>query len=308
MLRLIDPHVVTRQPELRSDVLQTGAEGECLFFGDGRCELHAALGAEAKPRSCQRFPFGLTATPGGGRITTNHRCPCRTLGERPSVEADEVEPVLRDPAGRLRADTRVAAEVPWTARKRIPFDRWEATEHALRERLAGGEPAEDVLDAAPFPPLRHGDWRQVTAEMIDTEHEASAERGYATRFEVALGWFGETAQHELGVAAAGTRTTRAWEREFDRADGRSRGWQASEDAMIADWIADELWAMRWALLGPFSLARAELATRLKVVRGLSTRLRTAGARHERAVAEAVMIAEVTGTTSWWRELMHQMRA
>ena len=74
-------------------MLNTAADGGCLFLmSDQRCSVHAQLGPEAKPDGCRRFPLGLAATPVGGRITTDHRCPCRTMGDRPEIRPDDVEP------------------------------------------------------------------------------------------------------------------------------------------------------------------------------------------------------------------------
>ena len=39
-----------------------------------------AVWRRQKPVGCKRFPYGLLNTPDGGRVTTEHRCPCRTLG------------------------------------------------------------------------------------------------------------------------------------------------------------------------------------------------------------------------------------
>ena len=84
-LKLVSPGVIEPPSEEGFDepMLRTRGDGGCLFLGPDRCYLHAALGAEAKPAGCRRFPLGLTATPDGGRVTTRHRCPCRTLGRRP---------------------------------------------------------------------------------------------------------------------------------------------------------------------------------------------------------------------------------
>ena len=69
-------------------MLNTAADGGCVFLmADQRCSVHAQLGAEAKPDGCRRFPLGLAATPNGGRITTDHRCPCRTMGDRPEIRS-----------------------------------------------------------------------------------------------------------------------------------------------------------------------------------------------------------------------------
>ena len=82
-------------------MLNTAADGGCVFLmADQRCSVHAQRGAEAKPDGCRRFPLGLVATPNGGRITTDHRCPCRTMGDRPEIRPEDVESSISDGGSR----------------------------------------------------------------------------------------------------------------------------------------------------------------------------------------------------------------
>jgi hypothetical protein len=53
----------------------------------------------------------------------------------------------------------------------------------------------------------------------------------------------------------------------------------------------------------FDVARAELATRLHVVRYLVRRLRRLGVRADQAAAEAVMMAEMAGCTEHWPDVV-----
>ncbi|UCH29514.1 MAG: hypothetical protein JSV06_00405, partial [Myxococcales bacterium] len=57
----------------------------------------------------------------------------------------------------------------------------------------------------------------------------------------------------------------------------------------------------------FALARAELATRLAIAEDICARLRSAGARADRAAAEAVMMVEVAGESDYWTEVKDRMR-
>jgi len=99
-LDLIAPKSLIRHPDLNEWVFDTqpGGElaGQCVHRSKRGCELHAKHGAEAKPGGCMRFPFGLISTPDGGRITTEHRCPCRTLGDRPLIEPEDKAPIEPD--------------------------------------------------------------------------------------------------------------------------------------------------------------------------------------------------------------------
>jgi hypothetical protein len=121
-----------------------------------------------------------------------------------------------------------------------------------------------------------------------------------SRFGVALAWFAESV-----LARAGYRRTtnaRPWSDAFDRAEARSPS-PAEPAAMIADWIADSLWAMEWTTeIGSLALARAELATRLYIVRDVAKRIARAGVRADRATAEALMIADLVGDSAHWHEL------
>jgi hypothetical protein len=78
--------------------------------------------------------------------------------------------------------------------------------------------------------------------------------------------------------------------------------------MYADWIADELWMLRW--LGwevSFDVARAELVTRLALAEGLQRRLqRQARLRADQAVAEALMIVELATAGSVWPEALEDV--
>ena len=70
--------------------------------------------------------------------------------------------------------------------------------------------------------------------------------------------------------------------------------------MINDWVADELWMMRWLTWDcTFEVARKELATRVHLARWLAKRIEREGVREDQAAAEAVMIVELTGCSEVW---------
>jgi hypothetical protein len=105
-------------------VLAPRETGCCTFLAqDMRCEIHH-LGI--KPRSCARYPFLLAATPAGGRIGTDHRCPCRTMGERPPLRVEDAVASLIDRRGRLSADRRIEGRIAIEGRRRVSFARYEA--------------------------------------------------------------------------------------------------------------------------------------------------------------------------------------
>lgn len=261
----------------------------CLFLDDTLCTLHAKHGAEAKPVGCRRFPYGLVSTPFGGRITTEHRCTCRTLGERPPLSIEDADASLRDRSGRLEVDADAPLQVRLSHKKRVPFNVYAEIEAEILARLNAGEQAEQVLGARPLPELAEGGWANVAAEHIEARDDSAGGEAFA--------WFGDGLL-ELAAGHTPPKRTRPWRAAFERAVARP-GPTHSAEAVYNDWIADELWGFGWLDWGPFDVARAELATRLAVARILQRRIQSDGAREDQAAAEAVMICELISEGNEW---------
>ena len=104
--------------------------GTCIFLEENRCAVHEPLGGLLKPLACKQFPISLTATPAGGRITTEHKCPCRTLGERPALTVEDALPAVTQ-RGKLAPVARVGTTVPVTYERSVPFAEYRAEEAAL---------------------------------------------------------------------------------------------------------------------------------------------------------------------------------
>jgi Fe-S-cluster containining protein len=278
-------------------MLNTAADGGCVFLmSDQRCSVHAQLGPSAKPDGCRRFPLGLVATPLGGRITTEHRCPCRTMGDRPKIRPEDVEPSVSDGASRLIADRRIH-RIALSAKEALKFSDWQTLEADYLKRLGGREPLLAILDAEPFPALRRSSWDKQTEEFIGARD--------GSQFGVAMAWVGDTI-HALQTGRSPRPPGRPWADAFDRAQARSPKARTSRQ-VFGDWIADEVWSLKWAEAYDFALARAELATRLTIADDICARLRAAGARADRAAAEAVMMLEVVGESDFWTEVKDCMR-
>ena len=278
-------------------MLNTAADGGCVFLmSDQRCSVHAQLGPEAKPDGCRRFPLGLVATPVGGRITTEHRCPCRTMGERPEIQPEDVEASICDGGSRPIADRRIK-RIPLSAKKEIKFSDWEPMEAEYLDRLQGTEPLADVLDAKPFPALRGGSWNKQAQEFIDARD--------GSQFGVAMAWVGDTIA-AMQNGRSPRPPLRPWSAAFDRAEVRSPKARTSRE-VFGDWIADEVWSLKWAEDYDFGLARKEIATRLAIAEDICSRLQETGARADRAAAEAVMMLEVMGESDFWTEVKDCMR-
>ncbi|MBW2158649.1 MAG: YkgJ family cysteine cluster protein [Deltaproteobacteria bacterium] len=278
-------------------MLNTAADGGCVFLmADQRCSVHAQSGPEAKPDGCRRFPLGLAATPVGGRITTDHRCPCRTMGDRPEIRPEDVESSVSDGGSRPIADRRIK-HIPMSPNEELAFSDWEPIEAEYLKRLSGREALLDILDAEPFPALHGSSWDKQADEFIDARD--------GSQFGVAMAWVGDTIsalQNGRSPRAPG----RPWAAAFDRAQARSPKARTTRD-VFGDWIADEIWSLKWAEDYDFALGRQELATRLTIAEDICARLRDAGARADRAAAEAVMMVEVVGESDFWTEVKDCMR-
>jgi hypothetical protein len=278
-------------------MLKTAADGGCVYLmADQRCSVHAKLGADAKPDGCRRFPLGLVATPVGGRITTEHRCPCRTLGDRPEIRPEDVESSVSDGGKRPVADRRIN-RIPIGPKEKLKFSEWEPIEAGYLKRLRGREAILGILDAEPFPTLRGSSWDKQADEFI------AARDG--SQFGVAMAWVGDTIA-ALQNGRSPRPPGRPWAAAFDRAEARSPKAATSRE-VFGDWISDEIWSLKWAEDYDFSLARHELATRLTIAENICTRLRDSGLRADRAAAEAVMLVEVVGESDFWTEIKDCMR-
>ncbi len=277
-------------------VLRAGPTGACGFLeAGGRCAIHHA---PEKPRTCHRYPFLLVATPDGGRIGTDHRCPCRTMGARPVLDAATVEPSLRDARGRLESDRHVDADVPMALGVHLDWVSYRAAEAVLLGRLQAGERVEAVLASPPMPPFEGGGWEDVGRDLAEDDRPM--------RWSRANQWAGDALLGLHGHPVAPGRP-RPWSDAFDRAQARSPV-PRDPEAMLADWVADAIWTLEWAFRGPFTLARAELSTRAAMARWIAARIEAEGARPDRSMAEALLVVELVGLSDPWADLWARVRA
>ncbi len=296
-IRAIDRAGARYDEHFEDTMLRTVADGGCHFLlTDLRCAIHAQLGPEHKPSGCRQFPLGVTATPDGGRVTTEHRCPCRTLGERPALTPEAVLPSVVDRSGRPDPDQRVATVRLEKGKRPVPFSEWRTIERALLDRLASGDPPAEVLGVKPFPALRRGTWEKEAHEFIEARD--------GTRFGYAIAWFGD-AILELVTGSRPRDPARPWADAFDRAEARSPR-AATAREVFADWVADVVWGLKWADDQAFEVVRAELATRLAVAERVASRLEAKGVRADRAAAEGVMVVEVVGESEFWGGIVERI--
>jgi hypothetical protein len=301
-VRGFTPGSVARHSKLNILMLEvkpeaTGGMG-CIFLDGTRCTLHAERGPMSKPMTCRRFPFGLIRTPLGPRVTTEHRCPCRTLGDRPLLDQESVREAISDASGRLRYDNYIGQTIRLDERQRVRFARYAAHEAILiGNLLAPGDPLE-ALGAEPFPTLEDVRWQ-------DIGHLYRSQVDGSMGGEI-LAWFGDELLAALGDRMK-PRQHRPWKAAFDRAEARSQPTR-SVDEILADWAADAIWSLGWLEHGPLSLALQDLATRVALGRSTAHRLIKHGHRPDRAAAEAVMMIELAGALPLWGSVLTSMRA
>ncbi|MFO0759564.1 MAG: hypothetical protein U0359_23935 [Byssovorax sp.] len=263
--------------------------GACALLDEARCSLHMAEGPLAKPSICRRFPYSIVATPLGGRVATAHRCPCRTLGDRAPLDAVAVEEALAGLPGAVRA---VPGRVRLAERTSLSLAQWASLEAPLIDRLAGGEPAHAVLRVDPSLPSIDGPSWSRTAEVFRA-YGAGAQRGFA-----AMAWFGDGIAALLGEPVSPRE--RPWAEGFDRAERRAEATRSPAE-ILGDFIADLIWDLSWVDQGSFERARVTLGALAAIASAVAARLAALGLRPDRAMAEAVLVTELSAAHRLWAE-------
>jgi hypothetical protein len=296
-LDLIAPGSLVRHKDLAAPVFRTQSNGACVNRSARGCEVHATHGMHRKPTGCSRFPFGLIATPEGGRITTEHRCPCRTLGDRPQLTVEMAQPWLLDSAKRLFANGRVGSRVLVAPGRRVSFERYRELERDMLARLLAGEDALAVLDKRPLGRLDGATWSS-TVRRCGEERDG-------TQFGEALLWFGSALRKTKGLRHGSEELgalKRPWAWSFDAAEKRSPPGRSAEE-VLNDWLADLIWALDWVFSArSFEAGRRELATLYAIALEMVNHLVKQGVRPDRAAAEAVMVVELTRQSDIWEDV------
>ncbi|UQA57598.1 YkgJ family cysteine cluster protein [Polyangium aurulentum] len=287
------PGTVMRYEPTRLAVLQTTEAGTCALLEGGRCSLHAALGPLEKPAVCRKYPYGLVATPLGGRITTAHRCPCRTLGDRPPLDAADAMRSLSDARGRMKPYGHVPERLPLTARASLSFNAYAAREAEIVPQLVAGAAPHALLGVLGLedglPRLRGDTWGDVGRSLRGFDATGKS-------LDDAVAWFGHALLSRLGEDDA--PPPRPWAPFFAVAEARSPRVQSANE-VLGDWLADALWSLGWLRRGALDRGLVDLALRWEVASTMTRLLEAGGARPDRAAAEAVLVAEVAGETSVW---------
>ena len=293
MLAVVSDDAIDRHEGEDAAILMMRSDtGRCVFWSEQGCAIHSQLGPEMKPSPCIQFPYALTATPAGGRISTQHRCTCQTLGPLPLVTAEDARPNLLDSNGELKPEHAVLDDVAWSATESMSFAEYAEREAGLIGRLIEGKDLMTVLQAQPFPELDGITWTGVVDELL--EFHGPSRAGAAAR------WFG-SAIGFLVDRRERTGVDRPWADSFEHAGQRVVD-PVSPNRVFGDWLADEVWSMRWSRFGSLARARTELATRLTIARRIAGWLDISTPKQDNiSAAEAVMIVDVIGTTDIWEK-------
>jgi len=294
MLAVISEDAIDRHESEDAAVLMMRSDtGRCVFWSEAGCAIHAQIGPEMKPTPCIQFPYALTATPMGGRISTQHRCTCRTLGPLPPVTVEDARPCLVDSSGELKPEHAVVDEVAWSSTESLSFAEYAERESGLIGALIEGRNLTTVLEAEPFPKLSGMTWSEAADEFLDF-HGPSRASAASRRFGDTIGFLvGRREPTEHG---------RPWADAFEKAGQRIVD-PVSPNKVFGDWLADEIWSMRWTRFGSLARARVELATRLAIARRIAGWLDISTPKQENiSAAEAVMIVDVIGTADPWERV------
>lgn len=299
MLSMISEDAFDRHEGDDAAVLMMRSDtGRCVFWSEQGCAIHSQLGSEMKPSPCIQFPYALTATPVGGRISTQHRCTCRTLGPLPPVTIEDARPCMTNAEGELKIEHAVFDEVAWSANEKISFAEYEEREAGLLGALLEGKSLMSVLDAEPFPELEGVSWPDVADQLYEFQGPSRA--------AVASRWFADAIAF-LTDRRERTETGRPWADAFERAGNRILD-PVSPNKVFGDWLADDLWSMRWTHWGSLAKARTEWATRLAIARRIAGWLDISTPKQDNiSAAEAVMIVDVIATTDPWDEVHRAIR-
>lgn len=295
-LRALHPQPAEVDASVKGLAFRTQGGG-CVFLRDDHlCRVHAELGVAAKPATCRRFPFNLVHTPVGLRVVTPHRCPCRTLGPRPLLTVEAVTQEIVIPQAPLDPDYEVMGTLRVANKHRVQFREWLDIEAQWLLKL---QAARDLPGALAAPAFAAGVAWADLAETLKKAKDGSS-------FEMAKSYVGHAIAAGLNDSAFPI-LARPWARFFEAGERRAQAAPQSSQAMLADWLADEVWSLRWVQDGSFAQHRSDLATRLAIVYQLQKAFVVAGVDQARATAEALLVIDVIIHSELWFNVARGIR-
>jgi Fe-S-cluster containining protein len=289
-----DYRIVGRDASVDGWAFRVVDTGACPFLeANNLCRVHATLGPQLKPATCRLFPFYLVGTPTGVRVSTSHRCTCRSIGEREPLDVARVRAELGVAHGELDGELSLAwtapARVALDAERDVTFAEWTAREARMLEKLNAGVGLPTLIGSIAFPPLRNDSWEKVAARFC---HPSDA-----TGFEQAKAWIGEAIRAHVTQTTIAERP-RPWARFLPRVTARSTA-ADHRDAILADWLADELWGLGWARWGSFEQARMDFSTRAVIIATLEAAFARLGTSPTIAMAEAILVVDAVVHSPHW---------
>jgi Fe-S-cluster containining protein len=289
-LRPLGHRIVGRDASVSGWAFRVADTGACPFLeSTNLCRVHATLGPQLKPATCRLFPFYLVGTPAGVRVSTSHRCTCRSIGQREPLDEERVRAELGVVEGALPLAWSAPARIAIDAEREVSFAEWTAREARLLDKLNAGVGLSAVLGASAFPPLRNDSWEKVAARFCQPAD--------ATGFEQAKAWIGEAVRAHVSQTAIVERP-RPWARFLARVAARSTEGD-NREAILSDWLADELWGLGWTRWGSFEQARLDFSTRAAIVTTLEAVFARLGTAPTLAMAEAVLVVDAIVHSPHW---------
>ncbi|MDB4981438.1 MAG: hypothetical protein JWM82_2190 [Myxococcales bacterium] len=289
-LRALGHRIVGRDASVKGWAFRVADTGACPFLeSDNLCRVHATLGPRLKPATCRLFPFYLVGTPAGVRVSTSHRCTCRSIGQREPLDADRVRAEIGVADADLPLAWSTPARIALDAERDVSFAAWTAREARLLDKLNAGVGLSALVGAPAFPSLRNDSWEKVAARFRQPAD--------ATGFEQAKAWIGEAIAARVNQTAI-TERPRPWTRFLPRVAARSTPADTRE-AILSDWLADELWGLGWTRWGSFEQARMDFSTRAQIVATLETAFSRLGTSPPIAMAEAILVVDAITHSPHW---------
>ena len=130
--------------------LTRSEDGDCRYLGNRICEIHAEVGADGKPLSCQLFPFSFTNTPHGCFVSASFACPS-ILANKGHAVSEQLADLRRLVEGSEFLEAQTVAsdgKVRLTQERELSWAEYLALEQQLLTSLKGDDPVGELLAAA----------------------------------------------------------------------------------------------------------------------------------------------------------------
>jgi Fe-S-cluster containining protein len=132
--------ICTARDDSSSLSLKLHGNGRCVFLTPDRlCELHCTFGGEAKPQTCQDFPFRFLETPGGVYVGLSFVCPS-VRGNRGKLLTDQRNE-LEAHYPRAHSCRKANDPIVLNSRVQLTWTQYLGIEAALHEILDLQEPS-----------------------------------------------------------------------------------------------------------------------------------------------------------------------